>query len=84
MKEKAGLTREVTVDLGDQVVRLAALTAPDAGPTRVRVSALCKDTQQLCPLELSEAQLVTLLERAIRAGLLTTEFIHSLKAEFEI
>jgi hypothetical protein len=84
MKDKPDVRREVMVDLGDQVVKLEALTAQDVSPSRVRVSAWSKDLAQPHPLDLTEAQLVTLLERAIRAGLISTEFIHNLRAEFEI
>jgi hypothetical protein len=81
MKDKPDIKREVTVDLGDTV---AKIESQPGQPTQVRISAWSKDLAQPHPLDLTESQLVTLLERAIRAGLISTEFIHKLRGEFEI
>ncbi len=79
MQDNAGLLKEVTLDLGDTHVKIERLASD-----QVRLSASSKVTGEPRPVDLTEAQLATLLERAIRAGVVSIEFVHHLKSEFEI
>ena len=76
--------RSASIDLGDLQGKIERLPHPEKGPEKIRLSCWSKDQKQSLPIDLSEKELVTLLQRAIRAGLLSPDFIHNLHSEFEI
>lgn len=69
---------------GDVEYRIEQIPAADNGTRRIRLSNLRSGGPQNGYMELTEKDLVTLLARAIRAGVLSPDFIRSLRAEFEI
>ncbi len=74
----------VTLDLGDSEGMIEKLLSKESGPARIRISCWNQGHQTTRPLDLSETQLVRLLQKAIRAGILSPEFINNLHSEFEI
>ncbi len=74
----------VEVRSGDTETRLEQMPAVENGTRRIRLSNLRSGRPQTGNVDLTEKELVTLLARAIRAGVLSPNFIRSLRAEFEI
>ena len=74
----------VEIHSGDVENRIEQVPAADNGTRRIRLSNLPSGRPQTGHVELTEKELVTLLARAIRAGVLSPDFIRSLRAEFEI
>ena len=74
----------VEIHSGDIVNRIEQVTTAENGTRRIRRSNLRGGQPQTGHMELTEKELVTLLARAIRAGVLSSDFIRSLRAEFEI
>jgi hypothetical protein len=77
-------THTVTIRLEDSEGRMEKLPPQGSQPARIRISGWSLDQQHARPLDVSEKELVQLLQKAIRAGILSSDFIKSLHAEFEI
>jgi hypothetical protein len=74
----------VTIQLGDTVGKIEKLHLKGAQSEKIRISGLGKDQTRSFPLDLTEEELVDLLYQAIRAGILSPEFLNKLHSEFEI
>ena len=74
----------VSIQLGDSEGRIEKLPPQRTQATRIRISSWSQGRQRAQALDLSEQELVTLLQMAIRAGILSQEFLENLHAEFEI
>ena len=69
----------VTLDLSEMRVRLEA-----GAPGRVRLSAWDAHTGEPRPLDLTEQELAALFQRAIRAGIISIDFVKELHAVIDI
>jgi len=78
------ILRSVTIDLGDLEGRIEKFLPKEAGPAKIRISCWSQGHPCSSPLDMSENELVNLLQRAIRAGILSPEFLKNLHSEFEI
>jgi hypothetical protein len=78
---KAGV---VTIPLGDTEGKIEKLLLKGTPPEKIRISCWGKDQTRSLPLDLTEEELVDLLYQAIRAGILSPEFLNKLHSEFEI
>ncbi len=78
---KAGV---VTIRLGDTEGKIEKLPLKGTLPEKIRISCLGKDQTRSLPLDLTEEELVDLLYQAIRAGILSPDFLNKLHSEFEI
>jgi hypothetical protein len=76
--------RSVTVLLGNAEGRIEKILAKGTEPEKVRISCWKQGQQFPQPLDISENQLVDLLQKAVRAGILSSEFVNNLHSEFEI
>ncbi len=76
--------RSVTINLGNSEGRIEKLLSKETGPAKLRISCWSQGQLYSGPLDISENELVNLLQKAIRAGILSPEFIKSLQSEFEI
>ncbi len=74
----------VTIHLGDTEGKIEKLPFKGAQPEKIRISCSGKDQSRSLPLDLTEEELVDLLYQAIRAGILSPEFLNKLHSEFEI
>ena len=80
---KKGLD-SVFVNLPDAQAVLEKIQYQENGNEIIRLSLTSKSQRLPQPFELQEFELVLLLQRAIRAGILSTDFVKKLGAEFEI
>jgi hypothetical protein len=71
--------RSVSIRQGEQEIRIEEILPAGSGPAKLRFSS--SSTQ---PVEVSEADLVILLQKAIRDGILSAEFVSDLRSEFLI
>lgn len=76
--------RAVTINLGDSEGRIEELHPSETESAMIRISCWSQGESKSQPLDLSENELVTLLQKAIRAGILSPEFLMDLRSEFEI
>ncbi len=74
----------VEIRIGDSECRIEQVPDTDSGTSCVRLSNWRGGRPQTGHVDLTEKELVTLLARAIRSGVVSPDFIRSLKAEFEI
>ncbi len=74
----------VSIDLGDSEGTIEKLLRKETEPALVRISCWDQGHTLSHPLVLTEKELVTLLQKAIRAGVLSPNFLKNLYAEFEI
>lgn len=74
----------VAINLGDSEGIIEKVVLKESGAGKIRVSCLSADHSETRPLELSEAELASLLYKAIRAGILSREFMKDLHSEVEI
>ena len=86
MGEKGDFNKpnSVTVSLGDSDLRLEKLSADESGPGKIRISRWIQDHPHSRPLDISEQELVNLLQKAVQARVLSREFLKNLQAAFEI
>ncbi len=70
----------VTLELGGS----ARLVIEAAGEGRVAITRWSEGMPVSPPLHITEAELIALLQKSIRAGLLSKDFLMNLLAEFEI
>ena len=76
--------RSVTIDLGTSEGRIEKLLSKDGGPPKIRISCWSQANLNSRPLDISEQELVILLQKAIRAGIISSEFLKNIHSEFEI
>jgi len=74
----------VEVRSGEDEIKLEQVPAVEIGTRRMRLSAWHGGGSQNGHVDLTEKEMVALLAQAIRAGVLSPNFIRSLRAEFEI
>jgi hypothetical protein len=74
--------RSVTINLGDSEGRIEETLPKETGPAKIRIS--CWNQGRSLPMDISQNELVILLQKAIRAGVLSPEFLEDLHSAFEI
>ncbi len=74
----------VSIDMGELEGRIEKLLGKENEQSKIRISCWSQDRLGYRPLVLSEKELINLLQKAIRAGILSTEFLEDLRSEFEI
>lgn len=74
----------VEIQSGNEEIRIEQIPAVENGTRCVRISTSRGTNLPDCQVDLTEKELGTLLARAVRAGVLSPNFIRSLRAEFEI
>jgi hypothetical protein len=80
----SNVLHSVIIDLNGSEARIEKLTPQQNEPEKIRISCWIQDRSHASPLEISEEELVHLLQKAIRAGILTPEFVKNLHADIEI
>jgi hypothetical protein len=80
-KKTAGL---VSVNLPDAHAVLEKIPSKESRDEKIRFTLINKNQQLIQPFELEEFELVLLLQKAIKAGILSPDFVKNLGAEFEI
>lgn len=76
--------RFVSIFLGDSEGRIEEVRSGRTAPGQIRIGCWSQEHLLSSPLELSEEDLVDLLKSAVRAGILSPDFIKNLSREFEI
>jgi len=76
--------RAVTINQGDEEIRLERLLAAQTSSDRIRLTSSNPTRGQSQPVQLTEAALILLLQKGIRAGVLSSDFMKNLQSEFEI
>jgi len=76
--------RSVSVDVGDTQVVIERLDPTGPEPLRIRLASWSQGKMFSRPPVLTEQELVALLQKAIRAKILSPDFLTSLHSEFEI
>jgi len=76
--------RSVTIHLATVEGIIEEISPAEDGPVKIRISARSQPRPDSLPLELTEKELVDLLQKAIRAGILSSDFVKDLSSEFEI
>ncbi len=79
-----GKARYVSIFLGDAEGRIEEAPPSEVAPAQIRIGCWSQEHLLSGPLELSEDDLVNLLENAVRAGILSPNFVKNLSREFEI
>jgi hypothetical protein len=74
----------VSISLEDEVLTLERLRAAETGQEQVRLSIAGPGATPGQPLNLTEDELIDLLQAAIHAGVLSGDFLSKLRAFFEI
>lgn len=74
----------VTIEPGNSEGRIEKLLTADPEQAKIRISCWSQGHLQSGPLDISEKDFVTLIYRAVRAGILSPEFLNNLHEEFEI
>lgn len=69
------ILRSITIDLNGSQAKIEKLISKENEPAKIRISS---------PMEISENELVDLLQKAIRAGILSPEFVQNLHSDIEI
>ncbi len=74
----------VSINLGDSEGTIEKLLRKQSEPQLIRISCWDSGHTLSHPLVLTEKELAALLQKAIRAGVLSPNFMKSLQSEFEI
>ena len=74
----------ISIDLMNTAGKTERLLVEGTGPEELHISRLSPGQAPTVPLRLSEDDLVLMLEKALRAGLLSKDFLVKLHSEFEI
>lgn len=82
-EEVKGL-RSIAIQQGATQSRIEEFQVGEGWLLKLRLSSMDAGQQAARPLELSEDELIELLQKAIRAGILSADFVKNLSAEFEI
>lgn len=78
------ILRSVSIDLDGSEARIEKLIPKENEPAKIRISCWNQDRLRSSPMEISENELVILLQKAIRAGILSSEFVQNLHSDIEI
>jgi hypothetical protein len=70
--------------LPDAHAVLEKIPSKESRDEKIRFTLINKNQQLIQPFELEEFELVLLLQKAIKAGILSPDFVKNLGAEFEI
>ena len=84
MSEDSARLHAVTITLGAKEGCIEEILPAEEGQACIRIFSLAQGGAPAGPLEVTESELVDLLQKAIRAGILPPEFLDHLHAEFEI
>ena len=86
MKEPAGAKNlaYASINLGNEVGKIERLPTAADGRERIRFSLWSQGKMLQRPLSLTEKELVALLQAAIKAGILSRDFIGALHSVTEI
>lgn len=76
--------RTVSINMGDTEGKIEEIFCLENNTVLLRLSAHKLEQPLARPLEISETDLVDLLHKAIRTGILSRDFIKNLKSQFEI
>lgn len=76
--------RSVSLDLRGAQARIEEVYTVEGSGAKIRISSQSPEPAHAQSLVLTEAELVILLQKALRAGILSSEFIKNLGSEFEI
>jgi hypothetical protein len=76
--------RFVTIHLGDKEGRIEEILPDEHGPVKIRISGWDLDHTLSQPLDLTEDELVNILQMAVRAGIISPDFVKNFCSEFEI
>ncbi|HWQ04250.1 MAG TPA: hypothetical protein VN452_02725 [Longilinea sp.] len=76
--------RSVTIHFGTFDGKIEEIPSTENGKVKMRISGWSEDKAVSHPLELDEKELVDLLQKAVRAGILSPDFVKDLSSEFEI
>lgn len=78
------ILRSVTIDVTGSEMRIEKFMTKENEPAKIRISYWYQDLIRSAPMEISENELVVLLQKAIRAGVLSPEFLKNLHSDIEI
>ena len=76
--------RSVSINIAGSQGRIEEVFESGDAAAKVRLSCRSQEPVHAQSLVLSERELIDLLQKAIRAGILSQDFIKNLGAEFEI
>lgn len=76
--------RRVSINLGDTEGRIEEILPIKTESVKIRISSWSEDRSSARPLDISEKELVDLLQKAIHTGILSPDFLDNLRSEFEI
>ena len=76
--------RSVTIHLGTSDGKIEEIPSIENGPVKIRISGWAQAKAVSIPLDLDEKELIDLLQKAVRAGILSPDFAKELSSEFEI
>ncbi len=74
----------VSINLPDAQAVLEKIPSQESRTEKIRFLLTSKSQRIIQPFELEELELVLLLQKAIKAGILSPDFVKNLGAEFEI
>jgi len=74
----------VSIELAGQEARIEKLAVGRSGKTALRISGRETGQSEAGPLTLSEEQLIELLYKASRSGVISEDFIGKLRGKIEI
>lgn len=77
-------TETVSIDLGDVQVVVEKIAEGESGQKQIRLWIKRQQQASAGALELTERELAMLLQKAVRAGVLSPGFIAGLHSEVEI
>ncbi len=76
--------RSVTIHIGNSLGKIEEIPSAENGPVKIRISSWNQAKPATLPLDLDEKELIELLQKAVRAGILSPDFVKDLSSEFEI
>ncbi len=76
--------KSVTIDLQDPQGLIDSLHIEETPSGAIRISGWSQGAALTHPLEITEIELIRLLQKAIRARVLSADFLSNLRSDFEI
>lgn len=77
--------RTVSIHIGNLLGKMEEIPSTENGPVKIRISGWNRaKADEALPLDLGENELIELLQKAVRAGILSPDFVKDLSSEFEI
>ena len=76
--------RTVSIHIGNLLGKMEEIPSAENEPVKIRISGWNKVKVASQPLDLDEKELIDLLQKAVRAGILSPDFVKDLSSEFEI